>query len=97
MYCDWKLNCSIVPRNGKSYLLIKNAHHQYEVSDFSMKSKLKDFDPYLNDVIDRMVNSNWRLIGALIEPSLRKYMEEIFISIFSPIFEKIAIQDIIKE
>lgn len=75
----------IVRRGDKNYIKIKDMRATLIIGDFFMSSKCKDIDQITNDMIDSAINLNWPLVQIALVTS-----------IFTPIFDEIAIEDFIE-
>lgn len=87
------INADIVHRDDeKDYIKIKNVIPKLSFDDFKMDSKGK------HNIVDTSLNIFWPLIVGKVKSSfLNEYFGKMMISILSPIFDRIAIQDFIEE
>lgn len=89
-------NCDIVNRSGKNYLEIRSLQPKLKIGKFFLKSNCKNVSSFISRMIDEAINLSWKIFLKAFEPDLNKYIGELVLSIVSPIFDKIPIEDFIQ-
>lgn len=90
------MDCDVIQRGGKDYVQVKSVHLHLKVSHFSMDFKSKSIHPTINNIANKVINANWKLLKAEIDSDLEKYIGDVIKSIIVPITDKISIQDLLK-
>lgn len=90
------MDCDIIQKDGKEYVKVKTVHLHLKVTNFSMDFKSKSLHPTINNIANKVINANWKLLKAEIDHDLEKYIGDVIKSIIVPITDKIAIQDLLK-
>lgn len=90
------MDCDVVRRGGKEYVKVKSVQLHLNVSHFSMDFKSKSIHPTINNIANKVINANWKLLKTEIDSDLEKYIGDVIKSIIVPITDKISIQDLLK-
>lgn len=90
------MDCDIIQKDGKEFVKVKSVHLHLEVSNLSMDFKSKSLSPIINNIANKVLNANWKLLKAEIDNDLERYIGDVIKSIIVPITDKIAIQDLLK-
>lgn len=90
------MDCDIIQRNGKDYVKVKSVQLHLKVSNFSMDFKSKSIHPTINNIANKVINANWKILKAEIDHDLERYIGDVIKSIIVPITDKISIQDLLK-
>lgn len=83
----------LVQRNGKTHLIVENVKAKFEIGYFSMRMHSKLLNPIINDLINKVMNTQWRGIYKEVRCEFEEYVGKIIQSIVSLIVEKVSIQD----
>lgn len=88
------VDCDVIERHGKHYVNLKNVHtHVNNVGQYSMKLESPEAMPLAIATVNRIVNTNWRVLYVETKPQLESIIGEIVEAFLTPIFNTIPIQD----
>lgn len=84
----------IVQRNGNDYMIISDTIFSTDASYFKIVYKCQNVA--LANIIGGVINSNWKLVKSMVDPTLNKCFSNIIQElVLQPIFDKICYQDIV--
>lgn len=73
------------------------------ISDVSVKNQVSDFKAYIHydnaitatifSLVDTTVNTGWKLIKPMLDPTIDRFIGEVLYEVITPIFNKTPIQD----
>lgn len=87
------IDCVVIQRNGKDYVKMNGARTTVKFSDFSFKAESDSVNPFVVDIVNRIVNANFDFISRQIDVPFCEYTGEVIESILTPIFDNIPIQN----
>lgn len=89
---------AVVPRNGKDYMNLTDVSFTTDASYFKINYENQDIPLAITSMVSGVVNSNWRVIKALVDPTLNRFTSDILQKLIGqPIFNKLAIPDLVDE
>lgn len=84
----------IIQRDGKDYVTL---------SDLSVSNQVSNYRAYIHydnniastiySLVDGTINSNWRILKPMIDPTINRFIGEILEDVVTPIFNEIPLQD----
>lgn len=81
-------------RNGEDYLNVSDVIiHRMDLSDFSVASNYERIPTFITQLVNNVINANWRILKANTDPYLKKFFSSVIKSIVSPMFDAITIQN----
>lgn len=75
---------------------MKHTQPNIKIGDLTVDFEGENLGSFISNLINRTVNTAWRLFQNALNPLLNKYVAVIFIEVFSKINDQIAIQDVIQ-
>ena len=82
--------------DGKDYVNINSIQLVVNVSNASINFKYRNIASFIQSTINNMVTANWRIFKRILDPSLKIFVSGILKSTLMPIFNTVAIQDVIR-
>lgn len=70
---------------------IKSVHLKLHITQFTQKSTYEDIGPFVSGIADDVLESNWKFLLESINPDLEIHIGDMVKSIFTPIFDNIAL------
>lgn len=83
----------IEKRNGKDYQTLTDVSTICNVQQFKINLIYQNTPKLINDLINRIVNANWRIFKSAIDSSINKFVGEFVKSFQQTIYSEIAISD----
>lgn len=68
-------------------------HLKLHVTHFTLNTRYENIGPFLSGFADAIMDSNWKLLLESINPDLEIYMGDVIKSFFTPIFNKIPLEE----
>lgn len=86
---------SIEKRNGKDYPIIEDITAKSNVLHSEVDFQYQNSTKFMSDIMNRVVNTNWKICKGAIDPSLEKFLADFIKQIATPMFDNVALQDFI--
>lgn len=91
-----KLNVTVEHRDdGKDYLTVNDISASTDALSFSINMQYPNVPSVLSNLKNQAINSSWRLFKPIIDPYIDQFGKILFQSTFSPMLERLAIQDFV--
>lgn len=89
------LNFDVSERNGKNFGTITDLYFTTHLSDFRMNFNYTNIPSAITSMVSGVVNSNWRIMKPLVDPTLNTFISGTFKDIsIQPIFNRFDLQEI---
>lgn len=83
----------VIRRNEKHYLEVKSLEIKFLNEHFSTDLYSKKLSPLTNDLVNRVLNADWRCLIKELQTDMENYAACLIRSIVELIVDKISIQD----
>lgn len=84
----------VVQRNGTDHMIARDTSLTTDASCFKITYHYQNVAPVVNSILDGAVNSNWRIVKSLLDPTLNKFIgDTLQKSALQPIFDEVSLQD----
>lgn len=93
VYVTASADCDIIHRDEKRYARIKSLNIQLHITHLKVNGTYENIGPFLSGILEEIIDSNWKILVESINPDLEIYMGDIIKSAFTPIFDKIALEE----
>lgn len=84
---------NIVKRDGKDYITISHMYVSTDLSYFKMNHRYKNVPSFITNMINKIINSSWKMIKPLMDHTINRFVRETLNSIVTPMFNEISLQD----
>lgn len=89
------LKIDVVQRNGTDYMVVRDTSLTTDASHFNIIYQYQNVLPVVNSILGGVVNSNWKIVKSLIDPSLNRFIGDTLVkSVLQPIFDEFSLQDV---
>lgn len=86
---------NVEERNGKGYMNITNISSHSDASNFKIDFKYSNTATFMSEIVNPVVNTNWRTFKSIVEVSLNKFIADFIQQMVTPMFNEMALQDFI--
>lgn len=89
------IDCDVVERNGREYMNITGVHPQLHIAHLSADIEYENIGPFVSHIANGLFDSNWRKLLETINPDLELHIGDVIKLILVPIFDEVAINELI--
>lgn len=68
--------------------------HRLDLSDFNVDYKYENIPLLVTNTLNSVLNLNWKILKAEIDPTMRAFIGTVVKSIVTPMNDAVAIQDL---
>lgn len=86
-------NVTIIKRDGRSYVTYSDVFTTCDAQNVQINVKYRNIPPFINDLINRIINTNWRICKESIHRKFEEYAMNIVDSMVKPVFAEMAFED----
>lgn len=84
----------VVVKDGKEYLNIKEIKLDMKVVKLISHLRSTNNNKEINDVINKVMNDNWKEIFHEMKPDLEKTISDVILALIKPIFDEIPYEEL---
>lgn len=89
------LKIDVVQRNGKDYKIISDMSVKVDVTLLKMDLKYQNLPSTITGMVGSVVNSNWKAMKSLIDPTSNKFIRDMLrMSFLNPFSTKYSHQEL---
>lgn len=87
------VNAHIVRRDdGKDYAIINDMSLDFIISEIKMEFKYPNIASPITNMVDGVVNSNWKILKSMLDPTLKRFLCGMIKAVITPMFNEIPLQ-----
>lgn len=79
----------MIVKDGREYLDVKGVKLDLKVGKLSIVFQNSDNNKEINDVVNKVINENWKEIFYELKPDLEKNTGDVILSLVKPMFAEI--------